>query len=122
MGRSHKEHRRRTLLLASCLALALAGGGSGPLAAEPAAKAPGARAAQDSASLPADLEQAAEALAAAEARSEAADAAYSRMRRSNRPRGAARDAIVRERIDAREALVAAREHYEALAGRAGTRH
>jgi len=62
------------------------------------------------------LERAAEALAEAEARSANADAAYSRMRRRNHPRGAAREQIVRERAEAQQALVAARAEYDALKG------
>ena len=62
----------------------------------------------------ADLERAAEVLAEAKARSAAADAAYSRMRHSNRPRGAARQVIVLERSQAHRALLDALEHYEAL--------
>ena len=70
---------------------------------------------------PADaLEAAADALAEAEARNAQAEAAYSRMRHSNRPRGAAREAIVRERTDAQRALADARTRYDELKRGSGT--
>lgn len=114
MRRIHRQRNRRAIVLAGCLALALAGGPDALFAAEPAAdtdSSAGAQAAEPSAT---DLERAAEVLAEAKARSAAADAAYSRMRRSNRPRGAARQAIVLERSQAHRALLDAVEHYEAL--------
>ena len=116
MRRRQAQRRHRMMLLAGCLALALAGGAGVPLAAEPAADAQPDAAAQAAGSLASDLEQATQALAEAQARSDAADAAYSRMRHSNRPRGAAREAIVRERAEANKALVEAQERYEALGG------
>jgi hypothetical protein len=106
------------MLLAGCLALALAGGASTSPAAEPTADARADVTAQAAGSPASDLEQAAQALAEAQARSDAADAAYARMRHSNRPRGAAREAIVRERSEAHKALSEARERYEALGGNA----
>ena len=118
MRRVYRQCNGRAIVLAGCLALALAGEPAGLLAAEPAAdtdSSAGAQAARPSA---ADLERAAEALAEAKKRSAAADAAYSRMRRSNRPRGAARQAIVLERSQAHRALLDAVEHYEALERRA----
>jgi len=64
---------------------------------------------------PADaLQAAADALAEAEARKVQAEAAYSRMRHSNRPRGAAREAIVRERTESQRALLDARARYDEL--------
>jgi hypothetical protein len=118
MRRIHWQRNRRAIVLAGCLALALAGGPAALLAAEPAAEpaadtdsSAGVQAAEPSAT---DLERAAEALAEAKGRSVAADAAYSRMKRSNRPRGAARHAIVQERAQAHRALLDALEHYEAL--------
>jgi hypothetical protein len=114
MRRMHRQCKRRAIALAACLALALAGGPAALLAAEPAAdldSSAGAEVAEPSAD---DLERAAEALAEAKGRSKAADAAYSRMRHSNRPRGAKRDAILQERAQAHRALLEALEHYEAL--------
>ena len=119
MRRIHRQRNRRATVLAGCFALALAGGPAALLAAEPAAdtdSSAGAQAAEPSA---ADLEQAAEALEEAKGRSVAADAAYSRMRHSNRPRGAARQAILQERAQAHRALLEAVEHYEALERGAG---
>ena len=114
MRRSRPQRRHRTILLAACLALALAAGGATSLAAEPAADAQSDPAEQAASSPAKTLKQAEEALAEAQARSDAADAAYSRMRHSNRPRGAAREAIVQERTDAHKALAEAQERYEAL--------
>jgi hypothetical protein len=57
-------------------------------------------------------ERTTEELDAAKARSAAADAAYSRMKRSNRPRGSAKAEIVKERMEASEALAAAQAAYD----------
>ena len=110
------QHRHRTLLLAGGLALALAAGGVAAFAAEPVVEAAPDAQAQAALSPAEELEQAAEALEKAKARSAAADAAYSRMRRSNRPRGAKREMIVLERSQAHRALLEAVERYEALGG------
>jgi hypothetical protein len=104
------------MLLAACLALALAVGGSAAFATEPAAEAAPDAPAQAADAPVDDLEQAAEALAKAKARSAAADAAYSRMRARNWPRGAKREMIVLERSQAHRALLDAVERYEALGG------
>jgi hypothetical protein len=105
---------QRGILFAACLALTLAGGAGAAHAAEPTPDASAGAEAQAAGSSAEDLERAAAALAEAQARSAAADAAYSRMRHSNRPRGAAREAIVRERTEARKALLEVQERYEAL--------
>ena len=60
------------------------------------------------------LERAEKELADARSRSLEADAAYSRMKSRNRPRGAARDEIVRERMAARQALQEAQARYDEL--------
>jgi hypothetical protein len=60
------------------------------------------------------LERAEKELADARSRSLDADGAYSRMKSRNRPRGAARDEIVRERIAARQALQEAQARYDEL--------
>ena len=116
MRRRRVQRNPRTILLAACLALALATGGVAAFATEPAAEG-----VPDAPARPADspadaLEQAAEALAEAKARSAAADAAYSRMRARNWPRGAKREMIVLERSQAHRALLEAVERYEALGG------
>ena len=114
MRRIHRQRNRRAIALAGCLALALAGGPAALLAAEPAADADSSAGAEPAEPAADELERAAEALAEAKGRSVAADAAYSRMRHSNRPRGAKRDMIVLERSQAHRALLEAVERYEAL--------
>jgi hypothetical protein len=112
----HRQHGRRAIVLAGCLVLALGGGPAALFAAESTTDtdpSAGAEAPESSAD---ELERAAEALAEAKARSAAADAAYSRMRHSNRPRGAKREMIVLERAQAHRALLEAVERYEALGG------
>lgn len=115
MRRRQAQRRHRRMLLAGCLALALAGGSPGVLAAEPA-EADSSAAAEAAEPAVDELAQAAEALADAKARSAAADAAYSRMRARNWPRGAKREMIVLERSQAHRALLEAVERYEALGG------
>lgn len=114
MRRIHRQRNRRMIFLAGCLALMLAGGPAALLAAEPAADADSSAGVQAAESSATELERAAEALDEAKGRSAAADAAYSRMKRSNRPRGAKREAIVQERSQAHRALLDAVERYEAL--------
>ena len=116
MCRIHRQRKRRAIALAGCLALALAGAPAALFAAEPAADADSSAGVQAAESSATELERAAQALAEAEERSAAADAAYSRMRRRNWPRGAGRDAIVQERVQAQRALLEALENYEALGG------
>ena len=116
MRRIHRQYSRRAIALTGCLVLTLVGGPAALFAAESAAGADssaGAEAAESSAD---ELERAAEALADAKLRSAAADAAYSRMRHRNWPRGARRDAILAERAQAHRALLEAVERYEALGG------
>lgn len=79
----------------------------------PAELAPGAEAANGE-DVAAALERAERELSEARQRSLEADAAYSRMKSRNRPRGAARDEIVRERMAARQALKEAQARYDAL--------
>jgi hypothetical protein len=79
----------------------------------PAELAPGAESA-NGADVAAALERAEKELADARTRSLEADAAYSRMKSRNRPRGAARDEIVRERMAARQALQEAQARYDEL--------
>ena len=79
----------------------------------PADLAPGA-ASDNGADVATALERAERELADARARSLEADAAYSRMKSRNRPRGAAREEIVQERYAARQALQEAQARYDAL--------
>lgn len=71
--------------------------------------------------LAAEFERAKQALEDAEYRMSEADASYSRMRRSRRPRGAAKQEILQERADAHEAHAEAKAEYDALKRRAGVR-
>lgn len=123
--------RLRSSILPAACGLLLAIGGATE-AAEPmppaAVKEAAAAAEPDGATRPlsgeidarlaAELVEAREALDAAAQRVADADAVYSRMRHSNRPRGAAREEIVTERAQARSAWVEARDRYEALERRA----
>ena len=83
--------------------------GPGP----PAEMAPGAGTA-NGVDIAVALERAERDLEDARARSLQADSAYSRMKSRNRPRGAARDEIVRERMAARQALQEAQARYDEL--------
>jgi hypothetical protein len=79
----------------------------------PAELAPGAESASGVKGAVA-LERAEKDLADARARSLQADSDYSRMKSRNRPRGAARDEIVRERMAASQELREAQARYDEL--------
>lgn len=71
--------------------------------------------------LAAEFARAKEALEDAEFRMSEADASYSRMKRARKPRGAAKEEIVQERMAAHVAYNEAKANYDALKRRTGLR-